>query len=314
MKANFYRLFYVFLFVVIVFILDVCVGLFFNVKLKELPDDGERIAKTNYAINKVNSDIVIIGSSRAETGYNPKILMDSLPQYTVYNCGGDGQGFFYCNTLINTILDRYVPRYIVWDFKESELAGDSDANLSMLYPFYKNNTIKCVIDQKMGWRSQVLMRCNSYRFNATAGRIIRAIYSPSRNLQNSFGFGPRPVHAEGIHLVPNDFILEKGDLNDEKISLFKATVERAQKAGCTIVVVISPMYNIYNYDNVYTQGVNALCEKYSIPFFDDSHLNGFPHNNDLAYDNYHLNIDGANLFTSYFSKQLKDYIVKKSSE
>ena len=314
MKAKLYRLLYILIFVVFVCILDVCVGLFFDAKMKELPDDGERIAKTNYAINKVNSDIIIVGSSRAETGYNPRILMDSIPQYSVYNCGGDGQGFFYCNTLINTILDRYVPNYIVWDFRQSELGGDSNENLSMLFPFYSNNTIKKVIDQKTGWRSRVLMRCNSYRFNATAGRILRAIYRPSSNLKNSFGFGPRPVHAADLHLIPKDFYLDPSVLNEEKINSFKATVSRAQRLGCTIVVVISPMYNIYNYDNVYTQEVRAICQEYSIPFFDDSHIEEFPHNNDLAYDDYHLNVDGANLFTAYFSLQLRNYILKNSSK
>ena len=310
MKKHYKRLFYVFLFVLIVVLMDLCVGVFFDAKLNELPDEGERIAKTNYSINKVDSDIIIIGSSRAETGYNSKLLMEHLPGYSVYNCGGDGQGFFYCNTLINTILDRHVPKYIIWDFKTKELGGPSDENLSLLYPFYRNSTVRKAINKKEGFKSQILLKSNTYRYNATAGRILRAIYAPSSNLQNTYGFGARPVHAENINLKPHDFVLDSLDLNEEKIHLFTQTLHRANDLGCKIIVVISPMYNIYNYDNIYSRMVQKLCETYGTVFFDDSHIEGFVHNNDYAYDDNHLNVVGANIFTVYLSKQLKESVLK----
>jgi len=37
---------------------------------------------------------------------------------------------------------------------------------------------------------------------------------------------------------------------------------------------------------------------------DDSHLKGFIHNNELIYDDYHLNCNGAELFTKELANQI----------
>ena len=98
-----------------VIVLDSLVGFVFDTLIQRLPQEGERVAKSYYAFHGVESDIVIVGSSRAETTYDCKMLMDSTPGISIYNCGGDGQGLFYCNALINSIFDRYTPRCVVWD-------------------------------------------------------------------------------------------------------------------------------------------------------------------------------------------------------
>ena len=121
--------------IVISVFLDFGIGKTFDYLITRMPSDGERVAKSYYAFNKVDSDILIVGSSRAETGYDCRVFTDSLPSYSFFNCGGDGQDFYYCNTLINSIFDRYTPKAIIWDFKEQQLSGGDEEDLSLIYPY-----------------------------------------------------------------------------------------------------------------------------------------------------------------------------------
>ena len=66
-----------------VLIFDYIIGYSFDVIRHSLPIDGERTAKTEYIITDMNADIVIIGSSRAQSHYDTYVLRDSFPNYTI---------------------------------------------------------------------------------------------------------------------------------------------------------------------------------------------------------------------------------------
>ncbi len=290
-------------------LLDIGVGQLFDRLIRKMPPDGERVAKSYHCLHKVQSDVVIVGSSRAETGYDCSILSDSMPQFSFYNCGGDAQEFYYVNTLINSMLDRYVPKAIVWDFKERQFEDGEKENLGLIYPYYwKNPYIREVLDRLEGPSFKWRVRLSSYRYNATAGRILRAILSPDSTSQNSMGFGGRPITDVSKTIVPNDFQIDDCEPDQRKIDCFIATAQRAQAMGCRLFVVISPMYDDYNQDNVYTRAVCKACGESGAVFIDDSHLEGFLHNNAIAYDNYHLNIVGAQRFSQLLASQLKPYL------
>ena len=290
-------------------LLDFGVGKFFDWAIKQMPSEGERVAKSYYSLNKVKDDIIIVGSSRAETGYNSMILMDSLQNLSVFNSGGDSQGFFYVNILVNSILDRYTPKVIIWDFKERELGGMSNENLSLVYPYYKQSTyIKEILNDMQGRSFKYKMRVNAYRYNATAGRILRSIFSSNTNFYGTRGYGPRKVTEASMTIFPRDFKIENGTLNKKKVDAFLATVKRINECGSKLIVVISPMYNDYNQENFYTSETLRICKENGALFIDDSHLDGFIHNNDYTFDNYHLNENGANEFTKRLVGQIKDFI------
>ena len=121
-------------------ILDFGIGKFFDWAIKQMPSEGERVAKSEFIINNVETDFLIIGSSRAEAHYDCKVLTDSMPGYSVFNCGVDGQRFYYINMAFNTIMDRYTPRVVIWDFQLRDLVEDNETeNLSLIYPYYYYN-------------------------------------------------------------------------------------------------------------------------------------------------------------------------------
>ena len=300
----------VLLFVCCVFVLDYFVGMFFDNKMQQMPNEGERVAKSQYVLNKVEADIVIVGSSRAECHYDSHILIDSLKNYTVYNGGGDGQGFYYCNTVVNCLIRRYAPKVIIWDFKVYELIDDEIENLSLLYPYYESNEyIKETLLRHEGSALKYKMLLNAYRYNGTGARILRSIYTPKDNLQNHYGYGPRPVNPNSKDIIPHDnnsHFNVPVDVN--KIELLQKTIDLAKAKNTQIIIIVSPMYNHYDDNNDSMSKTRQICLDNDIPFIDDGQLPEFIHNNEYAVDNNHLNYIGAEYFTKILIEQIKSYI------
>lgn len=74
--------------------------------------------KNNYEISmKIQSDVLFFGSSRCLHHYDPKIIEDSLCM-TSYNCGVDGNGILYQYGQFRIILNRYIPKVVVFDIVE----------------------------------------------------------------------------------------------------------------------------------------------------------------------------------------------------
>lgn len=294
-------------------VIDFGVGRLFDGLLEKIPDEGEHFAKSNYSFTRVDEDIVITGSSRAESGYDCKILLDSLPQYSIYNCGTYGQNFELNNVLINSILDRYVPKAIVWDFHEDELDDMryETEDLSFIYPYYwTNENIRRALNEKEDFGFKCLIPINSYRYNSCGSRIVRAILAPDHSWVGTFGY-MRPKDIKNNPPVePQDAFIPDGDLDKSKVEAFLNTAKRADSLGCKLIVVISPMYDRYNWDNFAVNGADSLCRESNAIFIDDSHLPGFVHNNEIAGDHNHLNTIGTERFSRILAGQLKAVLEK----
>lgn len=300
----------VLLFVCCVLVLDYFVGVFFDNKMQQMPNEGERVAKSQYVITKVEADIVVVGSSRAECHYDCHILIDSLKDYTVYNGGGDGQGFYYCNTIVNCLLRRYAPKVIIWDFRVYELIDEEMENLSLLYPYYGSNEyITKTLLQYEGSAFKYKMLLNAYRYNGTAARILRSIYTSKDNLQNRYGYGPRQVNPNNSDIIPYDYNPHfNAPIDAHKVELLRTTIDLAKEKGTQIIIAVSPMYNQYDDNNNSMSTTRQICLDNDIPFIDDGQLPEFIHNNEYSVDNNHLNYIGAEHFTKYFVEQIKNYI------
>ena len=292
-------------FVLGVLALDNLVGLFFDQMLEKLPNEGERVAKSNYSLKKVEADLIVIGSSRAECHYDTEVLSKSFPEYTVYNCGGDGQGFLYCNVLLNGMVNRYTPKVVIWDMQFHELYKKKH-NLSLLYPHYTHDTyIYNTLNSEEDVSFRLKMLLNSYRYNATSLRILRSVYTPSAVLENKKGFGPRPVRKNMI--VPSEKGGRDADLDPNMVNHLQATIDKLHTKGIKLVIVMSPVFNVAENNNTVAK-LEEICKENNVLFVNHSQLDGFVHNSDLFYDSNHLNSKGAEIFSETLVKQIKGFI------
>ena len=55
--------------------------------------------------------------------------------------------------------------------------------------------------------------------------------------------------------------------------------------------------------------IRNFCNQNNVPFIDDSHHPFFEEHPEYFYDNFHLNVDGAKIYTQLFLQELKkDYL------
>lgn len=284
-------------------ILDVAIGLGLDHVRHNLPIDGERSAKAEYVINKVNADIVIIGSSRAQAHYDTQVFRDSFPDLTVYNCGGDDQKFWYCDIVTNCILDRYSPTMVIWDFRLNDLEP-YDENLSLLYPYYNENYY---IKERLLDRNSLLkyqLWLNTYRYNGSGSRILTASRLPKDFGKDKLGYsGHKPLKT--ISMVFDDLHFNYITPDTDKVEQLERTINKALDKGVKLVFTISPVVNKITGENSTIDTLRGLCIKYNIPLIDDSQLDGFVGTPNQGYDSGHLNSEAAALFTRTLISQIK---------
>lgn len=294
-------------FVVCFLVFDFGVGKIFESKMQKLPRDGERVAKSNYVLNKAEADIMIVGSSRAECHYDPEILKQFHDGYTAFNCGVDGQGFYYSDVVVNSILDRCSPKLIIWDFNLSFLIGEGE-EISLLYPYYgKNDHITSLIidiDPSLKYRLWI----NSYKWSSTTARIIRA--SRMEDNPRSLGFNPGKTKKTGIGFSKKDVVFNDGNVDSAKVAAFERTLSRCKEQGVNVVVVISPSFNFSKGKNATMDYLCKASSKNNFVYINDNNLEEFHNKEDYFYDTKHLNRQGAVRFSEVFLSQIKQYFIE----
>ena len=287
---------------VCVLVMDFGVGKVFDSLMYRMSNEGDKVARSNYAINTVNSEIIIVGSSRAECHYNSRMMQDANLGGAVYNCGVDGSLFFYHITVINSILNRYTPKVIIWDMQLWDLEKDKQPeNLGLLYPYYwKNEYIRKLLnEQEPDLKFKIWL--NVYRYNATGSRILRSLRSSQ---SNQLGFLSLSSNASLNKVDTKTSGLKQLPLEERKIQLFEETIQRFVSSGVRIVIAHSPYCDEYKGKTSTTACIEETCSKYGVEFINDSQLPEFVGRTEYVYDAVHLNGEGANLFTSILIKQL----------
>lgn len=310
MKKNQSIIIKILIFVGTIIVVDFLIGVVMDSIRRNVPVDDEKEAKTEFIINHVNSDMLVIGSSRAACNYDTKVLSDSFPEWSVYNAGLSGASFDMSNIVLNSIIDRYSPKVVIWDFKENYLTVRSESSylgLPLLYPYWNESEgIQSYLTELQGKNLRIKMLSKCYRYNASASHLIKATLRPNTSIHSNNGFDSRGINEARNTITPNDFIIPDDiPIDESKLEILKKTFSRLRSQGVECFVVISPMYNDYNEDNAYTRALRTLCDENGVHFIDDSHLKGFIHNNDLIYDDYHLNCNGAELFTKELARQIR---------
>lgn len=266
-------------------------------------------SKTYYSINRSKEDIIIIGASNASHHYIPQMISDSVG-LTVYNCGQDGHFFIFSNCIINTLLNRYSPKYIIWEIGDDCLSPHFDVkyeyqSINDLYPYYDLVFVKNVINN-MGIKQRIKMLSRLYRYNSTLDGLIY----PFLKTQN-FDHGYVPIENSGYKFptIKNDLI--ESEINSNKIRMFKNTLVNCKKHNTNVIITSSPCFAINNTKNTiqYTTLVQ-ICEEYNVPFIDFSEIDIFLQDSTYFKDNIHMNDKGARKYMEYFIPELKKVMNK----
>lgn len=284
---------------------DSFIGFVGEKALAKIPDFRDDFCKANYNLNRVKTDVIVVGSSRAIHHYHIPILSDSVnayleTDYSFYNAGLDGQ-FVDCNACtVESILNRYSPKVVVFEVGASELwSADLYKRLTRYEPFYKSNVyVKDYLD-RMGWEERVKVKVNLYRFNDRAVNIIGSLLRSGKPDD-----GYEPLFATMKEEQKTNEKPESKIVNKFSEGNFIRIMELCRKKHVNLVISTSPRFKPTNENEL----IHSLCDKYNIPYIEIYNSDFFNSHPELFKDAAHLNNNGAVIYTQMFFEKLKPHL------
>lgn len=286
-------------------VVDVAVGKVMDWMLSQISNQGDT-GKTYYSLYEVNTPIVIVGSSRAAHHYVTQMIEDSLGAST-YNVARAGCFFSYNCCVINTILDRCIPKLIIWENGTEYLYEDISDRMESLYPYYNSNRwVANAIREELPWTEYMRLNSRIYQYNSTIHRILlryRGRHSfMDGTIKGYLPLAPKKLRKQ-LELELEE--LSASSLSPSKIERFRSILKRAQDMGVKMVIVDSPKYISRNHKNMSALKMKEICIQYGATYIDNSQIPYFLHHPELFNDAIHMNDNGAKIYTSFFSSQIK---------
>lgn len=258
--------------------------------------------KSSYAVEKMQSDVIIIGSSTASHNLIPSMMEDKT-NLTTYNCGQDGCFFLYNACLINLILERLQPKLIIWDFNPHSLltteGSDEYQNMRYLSYYYGDTIVKNYIHGKDS-KMQYYYLLNGYKYNS---HFVYAFYPVFHNSATQKGYIPLNSQ-ENINLAKTDIKWE-GEWSNYKMAELKKVVNNCKQHGVKLMIVSSPYYA--NYDSSvrrYCDEFGSMLNKLDVEYINLLYTEPFNSEPSLFRDVAHLNTNGAEIMTDTINRTI----------
>jgi hypothetical protein len=299
-----------------IFLLSYFFDVFISINLKNSNRFAEKEYPTWNAIyeGKVNSDLLIFGSSRAWIHIDPTMISDSLG-ISSYNLGIDGHNFWLQNLRYRELLKHNKrPKFIIFSLDYFTLKKNKDLyNSEQFLPY-------------MLWNYEVKEATFSYNgFSSLDYEIPLVRYYGNYNaletaLRFSLGHLSNPItrvkgYMGRVEVWNSDFDKAKAsmksleiELDNPTIILFENFLKECKKNNIKMIFVYTPEYiegQKFVSNRAQIMGLyKKFSEEYQIPFYDFSN-DSISYHKRYFYNVSHLNKVGSELFTSQLIDTLK---------
>ncbi|TDO83774.1 hypothetical protein EV143_101216 [Flavobacterium chryseum] len=291
-----------------------------NLKKSNSYAAGEYSIWNDVIDGKINSDIVIYGSSRAWVQINPTMLFNEL-NLSTYNLGIDGHNFWLQYLRHSLLIENNVrPKLIIHSVDVFTLLKKKDLyNFEQFLPY-------------MLWNDKIKDKTISYNgFDLIDYEIPLIRYFKSREAKKiAFSMAKiskdKEVRIKGYQAQDykwnSDFDEAKKKmknydikLDNASILLFDKYLKECQYKNIKIILVYTPEYIegqkfVRNRDSIISLYRN-FSKKYNIPFYDYSN-DSISFKKKYFYNAEHLNKTGSELFTQKLIDTLKNTKLLKS--
>lgn len=297
----------VLLVVVLVMALDVGFGRCMNWYMthKDIPGDYKKI---DYMLKGIDTQILFLGASTCMNSFKTETLEKELGK-RVFNGGLNDQRLEFFDVMCEAVLNHSPPELLILVLRRNDLVVSGNGRIGMLTIYYHMGNTK--LDGYLNedsLKQKILLSSALYRFNTFWWRILLYHFKSFDELAHG-GFVGKPVPK----FLPKCVIKTQENetipsLNPHKLRCLENILASCRRTGTRLWIVIPPEYYMYKdgHESIELSYIRSFCETNSIPFFDDSQHPDFMDHPEYFYDNDHLNINGAELYTKYFLKTLKD--------
>jgi hypothetical protein len=258
-------------------------------------------------LEKSTADVLIVGSSKAETNFMPKVFEETL-DLSCWNSGRGGQNIPFFRCVQEATLKRYIPKIVILNLGAYRLENELDkVRYMFLKPFYwKHPEIRPFLDRKSKYE-KYLMHSSLYRYNSVFYYLFRSFVISGIDGDNEMN-GMKPVigslqidtSTNYKHKIP------KGErpLNEESIAELEQLLEKFSNVETQLYVVVSPDFQPGDKTpsiDVY----NEFAKKYGFKILDFTNDPDFIYKPELFKDRTHLNVEGAEILSTKVAHYIK---------
>ncbi|MGE5406338.1 MAG: hypothetical protein ACM3NR_01395 [Methanosarcina sp.] len=263
---------------------------------------------TTYAIDSTQAKILVFGSSRANHSYVPEIFEKELNR-SFYNTGRDGVYILHNYAVFRAVAKRYNPEMIIFDIRPEEMKYNPSEYdmLSVLMPYCKNHPeIEEIVDLK-GPFEKVKRLSAVYTYNSLIFQIVMGNLERGKDRYSSDkGFVPLKKSMKQMPIDTADRV--RFTMDENKLNSLIVINKVCRQNKIDLVFVQSPVWRI-TVDNA---GLNEFFAVNGISYIDMSNLPVFMKNPQYFADRYHLNSEGAEIFSKTLASYLKNNSFKKA--
>lgn len=259
--------------------------------------------RTTYSIENADDEVLVFGSSRANHHYKPSVIEEELG-VSCYNTGRDGNFIFYQTAVLKSVLERYKPKLILYDFTGDFSNNQEDYDrLSSLLPYYKNHSeIRDIVNLRSNFEPFKNLS-KIYPYNSTLGNIVKGNLL-SKDIDESINKGYVPLYGKWEGTLKENVSNKPYDIDPNKIKIFTEFLDLCKQNNIPVVVLVSPIF--YKYErNFSIELCEKICSEAKVPFFDftrDKYYLSAPY---LFDDPDHLNDEGAKVYSKDVIETIK---------
>jgi|GEM_PF-1449691 len=308
--------------IAVIFIIAFSIQYFLDKGLRNLKNTQVNDWK-NILDGKINSDIIINGSSRGFVGYNSEIIGEELKS-SCFNLSFNAGGY----NLQQDKFDIYIkknktPKIIIQNIdlaffiKNNELPDEGQ-----FYPFLYNKDLEYLFskfDTKFNWFKIIPLIKYNQNFNLLKAGVMANFSSKvKKNAKTINGFCPQDrafvVDRLNLKRFENKVVKSK---SKEEIKVLYQMIEfyRSRlKSNSKIILVWMPEHKLrltgsYNLQRKYiVNELNLLQKKYKNISFIDMAYDNISNSDENYYDTFHLTERGANEFSKKISVKINNFL------
>lgn len=321
------------LYLSLIFLLNLALGAWLksyeSVDLKEAKIFFSDLRWEEYYSLEEPIDALILGSSHAYRSYHPETIKENSGlKNVVFNFGSSAQspvtGFF----ILEEVLKKHKPKVIILDLYVMALTSDDQLDNGRInyHPMQSGSVKRDFLRAGFDFSEQVkLLFFPSFvyrdHFKHKVKKLFGRSYLPVGKGQydkHGFAFNTDTLALAKLQYDNqfSRFDIRADQMTKKNLTYTRKIIERCQKANIPLILMTSPMpvhsvEFIEEYKQIYTQ-FGQIAKEYKLPFF-DYNIETIEEIKDEFhfYDDDHLNLSGAKIFSTRVGKILKKAIEDK---
>lgn len=297
--------------VILLAVIDIAVGFGISLYIRNFSLPGD-YGKIEYMLKQVNSPIILLGASTCACAIDSEILEKGLEK-KVFNGGLNDQRLEFFDVMSEAILKRSpAPELLILVLRANDLTTSQKGRLAIMNIYYRNGNAK--LDRYLDGgelKQRILLSSVLYRINTFWWRILLYHFKSFNELSHG-GFIGKPVPK----FLPTSMVLAEEktvpEVNRHKLQCLKNIHAACRKNGTKLLIMITPEYFQCSpgFERRGETVIRQFCAEYNIPLINDSHNPDYISHPEFFFDNHHLNINGAKVYSEHILQLLRKDFAK----